>query len=142
MDITIAQAAIEPSLTLDDPAPGAAPAPVDPGAAAKFSDLMDASEPPGPEEVGAVQSVDPSASASASPRTLGDNILNGLNHVATDLQGTWRNVQASLSARAGVGFQELLRTQLAVSTMGMQYELVTKAVSRSTQNLEQLVKLQ
>ena len=138
MDIAIAQAAIEPSLTLDDPAPGAAPALVDSGAAARFSDLMDASEPPGPEQVGEVQSVSPSA----SPPTLGDNILNGLNHVATDLQGTWRNVQASLNSGSPLGIRDLFRTQLAVSTMGMQYELVTKAVSRSTQNLEQLVKLQ
>ena len=37
---------------------------------------------------------------------------------------------------------ELLKVQVALMQISVQYELIGKAVSRSTQNLDQLVKVQ
>ena len=137
MDIKIDPQALEPSLTLDDPAPS--PGGVDGGAAARFTELM--------ESPGAAAGVTPAAEAvegaTAAARTLGDNILNGLQRMSSEMQQTWSNVGAALGgAGQNLGMRDMLRMQLGLSTMSIQYELVGKAVSRSTQNIDQLVKLQ
>jgi type III secretion protein I len=137
MQITITPAELTPSLGVDDLAPGDVP---DTAAAARFSELMDA-------PTDAVDGVDAKSAVEAAapvtgPRTLGDNILGGLQHVSSDLQQTWHALGDALSGSAPLHVQDLMKMQLQLSTMGVQYELVSKAVTRSTQNIDQLVKLQ
>jgi type III secretion protein I len=112
--------------------PGAA----DPQDAQRFAALMEARV--NDDGTAAVQSAAP-----AEGRTLGDNILGGLQRLSTDLQHTWTNVGDALS-RMGPqpSVHDMLAVQMHLSTMSVQYELVSKAVSRSTQNIDQLVKLQ
>ena len=136
MDITITPIVVSPGLALDDPAPG--PAPADAAASVKFSDLMDAPDAAaGPQATGAVEAVQPPAQG-----TLGDNILGGLQSLSTELRGTWDNLGAALNGTKTLAMQDLIKMQMGLSTMSVQYELVGKAVSRSTQNIDQLVKLQ
>jgi len=136
MDVTIIPVALQPSLGVDDlaPTPGAA----DAGAVARFSELM--TVPDAADGVDAPAAVE--AAAPTGTATLGDNILGGLQHLSTELQQTWSSVGSALNGAGALGMQDLLKMQLGLSQMSVQYELVGKAVSRSTQNLDQLVKLQ
>ena len=91
----------------------------------------------------------PLASASApapqAPESVGERILQGMQNVSGNFQTTWKSVQASLDASASasaMSMQELLKLQLQLVQVSVQYDLVGKAVSRSTQNLDQLVRVQ
>ena len=136
MDIKIDPLVLTPSLTLDDPAPS--PGGLDASAAARFAEIMDRPD--------AVAGGAPAAAVDgtqAVTRTMGDNILNGLQHMSTEMQQTWTSVGGALDGAGNkLGMHDLLRMQLGLSQMSIQYELVGKAVSRSTQNIDQLVKLQ
>lgn len=136
MDIQITQVAVQETLALDDPPPGAAAPSAE--AVSRFSALM--------EEDTQVDAVDPAAKAATvmpSGQSMGDNILNGLQNLSTDLKSTWHALDTSLNGSAReLGMHDLMRMQLSMATMSVQYDLVGKAVSRSTQNIDQLVKLQ
>jgi type III secretion protein I len=137
MDITTITEELAPAPGLDDPAPGQSVA--DPQAAARFTELMEAPDAAGGvDEAAAVQP----AAASTASRTLGDNILGGLQHLSSDLKQTWRRVGEALDGGSSLRAQDLLRMQVGLAEMSVQYELVSKAVSRTTQNIDQLVKLQ
>lgn len=122
----------------------AAPAPTTPVApdalaTARFEQVMNT--PPGP-------GLDPAATGTASPlpaaenRTLGDNILAGMQNLSTDFQQSWKAVSQALEAGQDMTTADMLKLQLGLTQMSVQYDLVGKAISRSTQNLDQLVKLQ
>lgn len=82
------------------------------------------------------------AAVAAGPATLGDKILGGLRRTSATLEAQWRNVGAALQGSGALSVRDMLRLQQDLSTMSIQYELVGKVVTRSTQNIEQLVKLQ
>jgi type III secretion protein I len=136
MDVTLTPLVVEPSLGVDDPAPAQGPA--DASAAERFSELMDAPERTGPQDAGVVNAAAPTG----GPRTLGDQILGGLHHVSGELQQTWQSVGHALHGSAALAVRDMLLVQRDLAMMSVQYELVGKAVSRSTQNIDQLVKLQ
>lgn len=117
-----------------------------------FDALMEAKTPPAeglrsvpqPAPAGgplaAVHGLSPDAQAA---RSLGDIILGGLQTVSSDMQRTWDAAGAAVGASPEqLTPQTLLKLQIEMSSMTMQYELVNKAVTRSTQNIDQLVKLQ
>ncbi|HZY20510.1 MAG TPA: type III secretion system inner rod subunit SctI [Ramlibacter sp.] len=116
-------------------APTAAP---DDLAAARFSELMDV-QPTATAQ--AVQEAFAPA-AVAGPRTLGDAILGGMQNLSTEFQQSWRTVNAALDAGANMTMAEMLKLQIGVAQMSVQYDMVGKAISRSTQNIDQLVKMQ
>jgi type III secretion protein I len=130
---------IEQLLPPDDPAPDSSPGAADASDAARFSEVMDAPDAAaGAEDAASVQ-----ATAPSSGRTLGDNILGGLHRLSTDLQQTWKSMGAALGGTAAApNMRDLLKVQMNLASMSVQYELVSKAVSRATQNIDQLVKLQ
>lgn len=115
-------------------------------AAARFAALM--AQPPVPvaaaapaPEVAALSAA--SGAGPAGPASVGERILSGMHGVAGDMQTAWGNISDML--RAGehqVGVQDMLRLQMNLMQVTMQYELVGKAVSRTGQNIDHLVRLQ
>lgn len=121
---------------------GAAASPVlapDPLASAQFAQIM----APPPVASPAPASADTGVRAVASEnRTMGDNILSGMQGLSNDFQQSVKAVSAVLTDGANLNVAELLKVQVALMQISVQYELIGKAVSRSTQNLDQLVKVQ
>ncbi|WP_323018739.1 type III secretion system inner rod subunit SctI [Castellaniella sp.] len=82
------------------------------------------------------------AAPSADVPTLGGQILSGLRGVADDFSSTWKDIARNLD---GMGAQpavsDMLRLQTELLQVSVQYELVGKAVSRSTQNIDTLVRM-
>lgn len=138
MDATaLAQKLIrEPALGMDDAVPvRAAP---DAGTVGRFNDYMATPPGGGVEPAAAVE-----ASAAAGRSTPGDSILQGLSSMASDMGRSWKAAQDALNSTNGQPtMQDMMRMQIELVGMSMNYELVNKCVTRSTQNIDQLVKLQ
>lgn len=113
-------------------------------AVARFEEIMQA-EPAafaGSTAVGPVPLQSYAAAPANGPSSLGDRILVGLNGMSADFQQTWRGVTKAVDAGATTSMADLLKLQMSLTQLSIQYELVNKAVSRSTQNIDQLIKLQ
>ena len=122
---------------------GAAAAPVlaaDPLATAQFAQMM---SPPPPVADPAAAGSDALVRAVAPEnRTMGDNILSGMQGLSTDFQKSVKTVSTVLTEGGNMNVTDLLKVQVSMMQISVQYELVGKAVSRATQNLDQLVKVQ
>jgi type III secretion protein I len=122
---------------------GASSAPVlavDPLATAQFAQMM--SPPPpvtDPVAAGAHELV---RSVAPENRTMGDNILSGMQGLSNDFQQSVKTVSSVLSEGGSMNVTDLLKVQVSMMQISVQYELVGKAISRATQNLDQLVKVQ
>lgn len=116
--------------------PAATP-PVDDLAAARFQEVMNAQPAPVAQ---AVQEAFPGVPA--SQRTLGDSILAGMQNLSSEFQQSWKTVNAALDAGSLMTMSDMLKLQMGIVQMSIQYDLVGKAISRSTQNIDQLVKMQ
>lgn len=114
-----------------------APAAADPLATTRFAELMAAAPPP---------AADPATSAAALPppgeRSVGDNILAGMQNLSGEFKASWQMVQSALDSGQAMTLPDMLKMQMGLAQMSIQHELIGKAVSRSAQNLDQLVKLQ
>ena len=113
-------------------------------AAARFSELMRLDAAPTvqvPVEVlsnAAIQTpIAPVAGAS-----IGDRILSGMQGLSSDVQGSWTAVKNALDNGSNMTTADMLKLQMGLTQMSIQYDLVGKAISRSTQNLDQLLKMQ
>lgn len=82
------------------------------------------------------------AVARAARTTPGDSILQGLNRLGEDLGRGWTRASETLKGKEMPDMRDMLLMQVELMGMSMQHELVNKCVTRSTQNLDQLVKLQ
>lgn len=136
MDIVIAQLALPPQAPLDAPA-GVGPGPADPSATARFNEVMGSQPTPLAE---AIDQAYPAVAPAGG--TMGDNILAGLRNLSADFKQSWQSVNTVLDAGSPAKITDLLRLQMGLTQMSIQYELVGKAIGRSTQNLDQLVKMQ
>lgn len=143
MDILTAQVAR--NLMDGAASPAVAPlAPLAPSplATAQFADMMGVqSTTPLTPTAQAAQAMMQTTSAKPS-NTLGDAILSGLQNMSNDFQQSWKAVSATLDANGPLTNTELLKLQMGVTQLSIQYDLVGKAISRSTQNIDQLVKMQ
>ena len=81
-------------------------------------------------------------SATIEHSTMGDNILKGLQGMASEFKQSMANVSASLDPGTNMSVSDLFKVQMGLMQMSVQYELIGKGISRSTQNLDQLVKIQ
>ena len=115
----------------------AAPAAADPLATARFAELMDGAPVAPPEHAAPALALPP-----VQERTIGDSILAGMQGLSTDFKQSLGAVQSVLDGGQAMTLADMLRVQMGVVQMSVQYELVGKAVSRTAQNLDQLVKLQ
>ena len=77
------------------------------------------------------------------PASVGDRILNGMQNVSNDFRDTWTRVSDTLRPDSPeLDMQAMLSLQLHLTQASVQYDLLGKAVSRSTQNFDQLVRVQ
>ena len=125
--------------TLD---PASAPlAPADPLATAQFAQMMGAqapaAEPPPPVVIDSAAVLLP-----AENRTMGDNILTGMESMSSEYRQAMTKVNAALDSSGDMTISDMLRLQMGLMQISVQHELVAKGISRSTQNLDQLVKIQ
>lgn len=128
----------------------AAPAPaarLDPAALVteRFNALMaapEAGEALAPTGVqAALQSAFGPAPADASA-TLGGQILSGLRTTAAEFSEKWQGIAGALDKMGDKPpISEMLRLQGQLLQVSVQYELVGKAVSRSTQNVDTMVRM-
>lgn len=125
-----------------EPLAGAAVAATPDAAATKlFASLLQVPAVDTPATVPAVTG--PVTPGITGPATAGDRILNGMQNVSNEFRDTWTRVSDTLRAdRPEMGMQEMLSLQLHLTQASVQYDLLGKAVSRSTQNFDQLVRVQ
>lgn len=117
--------------------------PADEVTATRFAEMMKpAPAPDDPARPGAPGAPQGSVDDPGRPTTLGDSILEGMKHLSHDFDETRRAVRASLDPGHAMTFGDALRLQLSLTELSIQNELVGKAISRSTQNIDQLVKMQ
>ncbi len=117
-------------------------APPNTAATQQFAALMQApaAEPAAASATAAAGTPAPVVTGSSS---VGDKIINGMQNVSNEFRDTWTRVSDTLRAdRPEMGMQEMLSLQLHLTQASVQYDLLGKAVSRSTQNFDQLVRVQ
>jgi type III secretion system YscI/HrpB-like protein len=142
---------ISPVLLAAEPVTGSMPAasPVQPVPAeaantAYFSSLMSA---PSVSEPAATASVAASVQTTNMPspvhgQTLGDTVLQGMQKVSTDMQHSWATVGQVLDGKSSLSVSDLLKVQMELIQTSLQFDFLGKVVGRTTQNVDQLVKLQ
>lgn len=150
MDITtIASAALPASATASAPAVRAPLAADDP-AALRFSQVMGASVPLAPDDpvAGAASAgaappgSPPGESVAPRPLNMGESILNTLQGVSEDLRQSQVRIQAGLDPEGGLSIHQALSLQLEVAMMSLNFEMVGKVISKATQDVNELTKLQ
>lgn len=130
------------SARLEPVAGASVAAPPNTAATQQFAALMQA--PPEAEAVAATPAAAGMAAARITgPSSVGDKIINGMQNVSNDFRDVWTRVSETLrSDGPELGMQEMLSLQLHLTQASVQYDLLGKAVSRSTQNFDQLVRVQ
>jgi len=122
-------------------------APPEAAATQRFSELM---RPAAAESAGAVVAAVPAPDAPAlepaaakGPGSVGDQILNGMQNVSDEFRGHWTRVSEMLRAHnPELSMESMLKLQMHLTQASMQYDMLGKAVSRATQNFDQLVRVQ
>ena len=78
----------------------------------------------------------------ATPATLGNQILSSLRSTTTEYSEKWQNISGRLDAMSTEpSIADMLRLQADLVQVSVQYEMVGKAVSRTTQNIDTLVRM-
>ena len=116
-------------------------------ASARFAELMAGGGLEEARGASAAVSVAPAAVsdaplAVAGKESLGDRILNGLSGASSDFQQSLGKVRGVLDAGNQMSPTDLLKLQLNLTQVSIQYDLIGKAISRTTQNIDQMVKIQ
>lgn len=114
---------------------------VDTLAASRFAELMQA---PATGGVTSVPSVSGTAEVGATerPKTLGDRLLQGMEGLSSDFKAGWDNVNNVLQAPRALTAHDMLSVQMQLTRIAVEYELVGKVTSRTTQTIDQLERLQ
>lgn len=113
----------------------------DAAAAQRFAELMQAPATE-PTALAAAPAVAGQTDVAASG-SVGDKILNGMQSVSNDFRETWSRVSDTLRHDSReMSMQDILGLQMHLVQAAVQYEMLGKAVSRSTQNFDQLVRVQ
>jgi type III secretion protein I len=116
----------------ESPAPGAASVPS--GADSAAVSVQAAGQAP-------ISGSTSSGSEPTTPRTLGDAILQGLQSASNDITRAWAGTGEVLN-KPDITVSDMLRVQTMLLQSAVQYELVGKAVSKSTQSIENILKTQ
>jgi type III secretion system YscI/HrpB-like protein len=88
-----------------------------------------------------VQSGAPAAAGEAA--TLGDEILQGLQKLRGGFRQEWGALGATLDPQVGpLSASGVLEAQARVLQLGFEYQMLGGIVSKSAQNIDQLVKMQ
>ncbi len=92
---------------------------------------------------GVIVSAQPPAgaiSSSAKP-SLGDSIIAGLQSTSDNIHAKWAHVTEALAGQE-LTVTDTLRLQMSVMQASVQYELISKGISKTVQNLDQTLKTQ
>jgi type III secretion protein I len=117
-------------------------APAGSGQAERFLELLQSGSTTAEPAAQGV-TVDAGAMPPVGGQSVGDSILNGMRSLSDEFRGTWGNAQQMLAQKgAEMTLSDMLRMQMQLVQLSFQYELVGKSISRSTQNIESLVKIQ
>lgn len=110
-----------------------------PSDAERFAQLMQTAPP-----AAATVPATPVAPAADAPvQNVGDRILSGMQSISQDMKQQWSMVSQTLQdAGNNLTMQDMLRLQLHLTQASVQYEVLGKAISKSTQNFDQLVRVQ
>ena len=126
----------------------------DPAQVAQFRASLDSVSPPSgadmtgavPAPEGAATSSAPAGSSSVSPvapASLGDTILKGLDHLRGHLKAGWASAVAPLDTQNGpVSAAGLLQAQVGLQQMGFETQLIGTVAGKTSQSIDQLVKMQ
>lgn len=115
---------------------------IDELAAARFAQLMQAAPVADATVAAAGANAVAPTPVNGAATTWGDRILSGMQGVSSDFHGQWDSVRQALASPRPLESREMLSLQLQMNQMSIQSELVGKLISRSTQNIDQLVRLQ
>jgi hypothetical protein len=123
----------------------AAPAALHGSQAAHFRTLLQGPEellPP--SETAATPAASPGmAPVPDRPVSLGDSILQGFERVRGSLSEGWAETNKLIDPQTGpMSTQRLLQFQVRMLNMGFEYQMVTGVVTKTAQNIDQLVKMQ
>lgn len=138
MDIAVAQL-----VNLAAPATAPAPlVPLAPPADALATERFASAMAPVPQTLPADAVADSSPVVPVEGASLGDAILGGLQNLSTDFKHSLASIQTVLDQPGSLGMSELLKMQMHMVQLSLNHELMGKVVSRTTQDIDQLVKLQ
>ena len=79
--------------------------------------------------------------AVAAPKNLGEAIISTLQSASTEMNRNWTQA-ANLVTQGDLNMADMLRLQMTVVQTSIQYDLLGKAISKSTNNLDQILKTQ
>ncbi|MNX71023.1 Type III secretion needle MxiH like protein [compost metagenome] len=137
MEIAALSAALPPILN----APATPPAQL---ATERFNAVMSAPDVDAPALTG-LQAALQTAFAppvDAAPQTLGNQILASLRNTTTEYSEKWQGISGRLDAMgAQPSVADMMRLQADLLHVSVNYEMVSKAVSRTTQNIDSLVRM-
>ena len=137
MDIAALSAALPPILN----APATPPAQL---ATERFNAVMNAPDVDAPALTG-LQAALQTAFAppvDAAPQTLGNQILASLRNTTTEYSEKWQGISGRLDAMgAQPSVADMMRLQADLLHVSVNSEMVSKAVSRTTQNIDSLVRM-
>lgn len=153
MDLTpiAAAAASLASSTVTAPGPASLP-PADGAAAARFSEVMRGGSPLAPDDPAGpfVPGTGPSdlgprstPSSGSTPLNIGESILSTLQNASEGMRQAHVKIQSLLEAQGEpMTVRQGLALQFQLSVTTLQYDLIGKVVSKSIQNVDQMVKMQ
>lgn len=110
----------------------------------RFNAMMSAGSVTPSTAMPVLHNIHPTSSTNAlqEPQSLGSQILSGLNHASDNYAQKWKNVTSALdNMTSHPSASSMLKIQSELLQVSLQYELVSKAVSRSTQNIDTLVRM-
>jgi hypothetical protein len=141
LQVTIQPEVAGKSLAVDDLAPGNGPEQADSGAAARFSELLEAPTDAASEESAVDEVAGPSAPT--SPATVGDQIIGAMKNASVDMQKGWAQIGGILDRPSSqIGLNEIMKAQMQLVRITFDAEIWSKGISRATQNIESLEKMQ
>lgn len=73
--------------------------------------------------------------------TIGGKILNSLQNVSKEVSTSWQQIN-SLANQDTFNMTSIVHAQAALITASLEFDLVGKVISKTTQNIDQLIKLQ
>ncbi|MFD0669014.1 type III secretion system inner rod subunit SctI [Ramlibacter sp. MAHUQ-53] len=151
MDLTAIAAAAASVAATPAPAVVTVPAslpPADGAAAARFAEIMRPAgsvapdDPAGPAALTSGIALPVGSMAPGRPLNLGESILSTMQNVSNDMRAAHGKIQAVLDPNAApLTLQQGLSLQFQVAVTSLQYDLLGKVVSKSIQNVDQLVKM-
>ncbi len=123
--------------------------PADGAAAARFAEVMRPGAPLPPDDPAGPVMPDLGAASPAlppapgRPLNIGESILSTLQNVSDDMRQAHAKIHSMIAPEASpMTIQQGLALQFQMAVSALQYDLVGKVVSKSIQNVDQLVKMQ